>query len=271
MNNLESLLTAKSGDTLEYKPLIFDLNKDENQTVVSNLFSTGKIHRVVDDYQEQVKELFQIDNPPLIFDKNFNQLFDAQWQKLVGEGPLAERGRWVYFPWSATLVHVLKDDEFQKVRTARNRELITEAEQKKFYTKVVGVAGMSVGSSVVLAIILQGGARHIKLADHDRMALSNLNRIRSGIQFLGLPKVEMTAQQIYEVNPYAEVEIFPEGLTAENMDSFFDGLDIMIDEIDNLAAKYLIREQAKKRRLAVVMAAGPRIELSMTRRRLRNG
>ena len=39
------------------------------------------------------------------------------------------------------------------------------------------------------------------------------------------------------------------------MSQFCDGLDIIIDEIDNLAVKFLIREEAKRRRLPVLMAA----------------
>ncbi len=78
------------------------------------------------------------------------------------------------------------------------------------------------------------------------------------MQNLGLLKTEMTARQIYEINPYATVELYSEGLTLENIEQFFEGppkLDIVIDEIDNLAVKYLIRERAKKHRIAVVMAA----------------
>ena len=72
---------------------------------------------------------------------------------------------------------------------------------------------------------------------------------------LGVPKVEVTAREIYETNPYANVRIFSDGLTPKNIGRFFSGLDIVIDELDNLAVKYLIREQAKRHRIAVVMAA----------------
>ena len=68
----------------------------------------------------------------------------------------------------------------------------------------------------------------------------------------------MTARQIYEINPYARVEVFPLGLTEKNIEKFFKGppkLDIMIDELDNLAIKYLVRKQAKKNRVPVLMGA----------------
>jgi hypothetical protein len=150
---------------------------------------------------------------------------------------------------------VLPEADFQLVRTARNRNLITKEEQEKFYNATIGIGGLSVGNSVALAIVLQGGGRHIKLADLDRLALSNTNRVKAGVENLGLLKVVVTARQIYEINPYAKVEIFTDGLTPKNIGRFFKGLDIVIDELDNLAVKYLIREYAKKHRLAVVMAA----------------
>jgi hypothetical protein len=169
--------------------------------------------------------------------------------------PLEEHGRWAYYPWLGALVHVLPEADFELVRTARNQNLITRDEQKKFYNATIGIAGLSVGSSVAAAIALQGGGRRIRMADHDRLALTNTNRIRAGVQNLGLRKTEMIARQIYEMNPYAKVEIFSDGLSPENIGRFFAGLDIVIDEIDNLAMKFLIRDHAKKNRIAVVMGA----------------
>jgi hypothetical protein len=95
----------------------------------------------------------------------------------------------------------------------------------------------------------------MKLADMDRLALSNTNRVLAGADRLGLLKVESTARALYEINPYAEIELFPEGLSKENIGSFFDGLSVVVDEIDNLSVKYLIREQALAHRVAVVMGA----------------
>lgn len=237
------------------KPQIFDLTKQADKQKLLQLFRKHKINTVIDGYREQLIELFAINHPRLyntkIFDAEAKQYCAEQAKKL----PLQQQGVWVYFPWSSTLVHILADKNFQKVRAARNRNLITEQEQDKFYNSTVGIAGLSVGNSVALAIILQGGARHIKLADHDKLELSNTNRIRGSISHLGLSKVEMTARQIYEIDPYAKIEIFKDGLTPKNIDRFFFGVDVIIDEIDNLAVKHLIRQKAKKYRTPVVMAA----------------
>lgn len=255
---IEKFIEEKVKASTESKPRIFDLQKEKDLVELSELIDKNKIQHIADDYEEQQKEYFQVMNPSLVYVPGFEEKFQEYLKALQEKTPLKQHGRWVYFPWISTLVHLLEDDAFQRVRTARNRNLINEDEQKKFYNATVGIAGLSVGNSIALAIVLQGGARRLRLADYDRLALSNINRVRAGTENLGVLKVEVTARQIYALNPYAEIELFPEGLTQESIARFFEGppkLDIVIDELDNLAIKLLIREQAKKHKLAVVMGA----------------
>ncbi len=251
---MEQLLKDKA-DVSHLKPVFYKLGNEEDQKKVAELISQGKIQFSIDDYEEEQLELFGVKNPTLVYTPDFKKLFSDYFAKLQSDRSLSYDGNWVYFPWSSKIVHILAEDDYQLVRTARNKNLINQAEQDKFYNSTVGIGGLSVGSSVAFALVLQGGAKHIKLADMDRMALSNTNRILMGVDNLGILKVEMAARRIYEINPYATVELFPEGLNKESIERFFDGLDIVIDELDNLAVKYLIREQAKKHKIAVVMAA----------------
>lgn len=251
---IEDIIQEKR-DQFEFNPEILNLSLQSDLKKIKKLLNSGKIRFTVDDYKEQLRELFGIQNPSLTVTPNFEHEFSEYYLDLEKKSPIFKMGRWIYYPWMFSAVHVLNDKDFQVVRTARNKNLINSKEQEKFYNSTVGIAGLSVGNSVALAIVLQGGAKHIKIADHDVLALSNTNRIRTSIRNLGLKKTVMTARQIYEMNPYAKVELFSEGLNPENIKTFFNGLDIVIDEIDNLSVKYLIREQAKKRKIAVVMAA----------------
>ena len=250
-DQIDKLLEAKVGST----PLFFDMGKPADVDRLNELFAEGGIRRVSDDYKEQLLELFGVLNPPLVYAPDFKDKFEAYCEGLKKKGDLRRQGNWVYFPWSSTLVHILEEKDFQSVRTARNKNLIDKEEQERFYNCTVGIAGLSVGSSVALAIAMGGGAKHMKLADMDKLALSNTNRILTGVDNLGVAKVELAARKIYEINPYAQVELFPDGITKDNIERFFDGLSIVIDEIDSLAFKYLIRVEAKKCGIAVVMAA----------------
>lgn len=254
---LERAIIAKSYQTADSLPLIFNLQNPEDRKRVSALLYDQKANHVVDDYEEQLREYFQVTNPSLVYTPDFEIKFQ-EYKKEDGKRiPLWQQGRWVHFPWNSTLAHILELNAFHQVRTARNQNLITKEEQKKFSSAVIGIAGLSVGNSIALSIVLQGGGGHMRLADNDRLALSNTNRVRAGIESLGITKTEVTARQIYAINPYAKLELLPEGLTQENIARFFEGspkLDIVIDEIDNLGVKFLIREYAKKLRIPVIMA-----------------
>ncbi len=255
---MKATLRRLEDKEFEFKPVIFDLSRKTDQARVRRLIATYKIKRTADDYDEQLRELFGIKNPRKVYTPEFEKEFLEYYSSLESKRPLWQHGKWVFYPWLFTLVHVVGETDFQIVRTARNRNLISDAEQKKFHDVVVGIGGLSVGNSIALAIALQGGAKHMRLADNDRLALTNTNRIRAGIQNLGISKIVLTARQIYELNPYADVDIMPEGITPKNIKKFFTGphpLDIVIDEMDNLAIKVLLREESRRRRIPLITAA----------------
>lgn len=252
---MEEALDALRKTAVASTPELFDLSVESDAVRFADLLRSRVITQISDDFEEQQRELFGIQNPSKVYAPGFKEAFEVHWKALAAERPLHAHGRWVYFPWRSLAAHILPEADYRLVRTARNQNLITKEEQEKFYNARIGIAGLSVGSSVAIALALGGGAKRMKLADMDRLALTNTNRVLAGADRLGMLKVEMAARTIYEINPYAELELHSEGLTPENVASFVEGLDVMIDEIDNLAVKYLIRQETKKRRIPVVMAA----------------
>jgi len=252
-------LRRSANQTRESKPAFFKLSRKKDREKVLQLLEEGSVQHVVDDYEEQQRELFQVKNPTKVYTETFEEEFQTYYAGLQERHPIEYHGTWVYFPWISSLSHILEEDDFYHVRTARNRNLITQEEQDKFYNSVIGIGGLSVGNSIVLSLVLMGGAKHLRIADFDELALSNTNRVRAGVQNLGTPKITVTAQQVYTLNPYATVEVFKSGIQEKNIERFFNGggkkLDVMIDELDNLAVKYRVREFAKKYRVPIVMAA----------------
>lgn len=238
-----------------WKPKIFKLKSKINQKKIGQLLKEKKIQHVSDDYEEQQLELFGVKNPSLVYTPDYKKKFQEYYKNLQENKPIWQNGNWVFFPWNSSLVHILPEEDFWLVRTNRNKNLISKEEQDKYYNATVGIGGLSVGSSVAYALVLQGGPKRIKLADMDRLALSNTNRILSGVENLGVLKVEMAARMIYQINPYAKIELFPEGLTEKNIEKFCRDLDVIIDELDSFPIKYLIREQCKKYGIPLVQAA----------------
>lgn len=231
------------------KPIIFD----PHNKPLAEIKRENTPERIVDAYREQLEDLFLIRNPRYRFEKNYADALAAFIKAECGDRPLEECGAWVYFPWNKTLVHYLSDKDHQEIRTARNRNIITETEQERFYDCTVGVAGLSVGSHGALTIALMGGSRTIKLADPDTISPTNLNRMRFDFTQVGLNKGEAIAQYIYQLNPYANIELYTDGITSENIDRFLDGLDILVEELDDIGMKVNMREGAKQRGIPVVM------------------
>jgi molybdopterin/thiamine biosynthesis adenylyltransferase len=174
---------------------------------------------------------------------------------------MEDYGVWVYYPWSDRLVHLLDEEEFVSMRTNRNVYKITPEERDILGRQIVGVVGLSVGQSVSVTMAMERGFGEIRLADFDLLELSNLNRIRTGVQSLGLPKVVIVAREIKEIDPFLKVTCFNDGLTEENMDRFFTeggNLNVIVDECDGLDIKILLRHKAKSLGIPVVMDASDR-------------
>ena len=162
-------------------------------------------------------------------------------------------------------MHVLPEDAFIEVRTNRNRDKITREETAALKGKTVGIAGLSVGQTTAIALAMEQGCGRLKLADFDVIELSNLNRIRCSLDQLELPKWVVAARTIAEFDPYIELEVFEDGVTQDNVASFVEGCDVVVDACDSLSAKALLRLEAKRQKRPLVMDTNDRGMLDIER------
>ena len=167
-----------------------------------------------------------------------------------------DKGVWVYYPWRNAAVHTLNEETYLRLRTARNRNLIRPEEQKKYHDSRVAIAGLSVGSSALSVLVATGGPCHIKLADPDILEITNLNRIRGTLLDVGLLKVDIAARAAWEVDPFLDLELWPQGITGDTAEKFLTEplVDVFIDEMDNIEMKFASRALCKKFGIPVVMA-----------------
>lgn len=172
-------------------------------------------------------------------------------------------GTWVHFPWEAKIVHLLDRDDYFDVITNRNQEKLTRTEQERLRTKRVGAMGLSVGGEAAVTVAQEHLCGEIRLADFDRLDLSNLNRLGAGCDELGHNKALLVARRIAKIDPYLDVILYQEGVTESNLDAFLEGLDLLLEECDGLAMKWTVRKRARERGLNVVFAADERGFLSV--------
>jgi len=171
---------------------------------------------------------------------------------------LDEPGRWVYYPWRRTVVWVLGPAAFRRLRLDRNRNKIAPAEQAQLGCLKIGVVGLSVGHAIAHTLALEGACGELRLADHDHLELSNLNRVPASLLDVGINKAVVTARRIAELDPYLRVEVFTDGLTEKTMPPFLDGLDLLIEECDSLDMKVRVRQEARSRGIPVLMETSDR-------------
>lgn len=226
--------------------------KKKDQALADFITAYNPTH-IIDKYEEMLDELFLVRNPRFKFEPDHKKDFGEFLNSHKGGADLVDAGEWVFFPWNSILLHVLPEDMHFEVRTARNKNLITKDEQEKLYDAVIAIAGLSVGSHPALTMVMMGMSREIHIADNDEISASNLNRIRYDYTKIGEKKCDVVKELIYQMNPYADVKAYSEGVTNDNVDEFLKGVDILIEEVDHLETKISLRLEAKKRGIPVVM------------------
>jgi hypothetical protein len=243
---------------LIYKPSILDLKSVTDSQTIYELKKQPFL-KVFDTLKDQLKELIKLRNP---HKKMTLDEYDIEIDKILKDQTLEQYGNWIYYEWSHTLVHTLDEEEFIEVRTSRNQYKITKQERDLLAQKKIGVVGLSVGQSIALTLAIERACGELRLADFDTLELSNLNRIRTGIHNLGIPKVIIAAREIAEIDPYIKVVLFDNGLTESNMEAFFgsgtEKLDILVEVCDGLDIKVISRYRARSLGIPVVMDTNDR-------------
>src|SRR6056297_512985 len=193
--NLKDTLTAaKQNDLTNWRPQFFRIDSFLAQSEFIKLVEEN-CPMVTDDIKSQLTELVKARNPKKKLKQT--EVDHAISDHLQGTD-IDQYGLWVYYPWSNRLVHLLPEDEFIEVRTNRNHYKISPAEEKILSNKKVGLIGLSVGQSVAVTMAMERGFGELRLADFDSLELTNLNRIRTGVHNLGVPKVISVAREILE-------------------------------------------------------------------------
>lgn len=237
------------------KPII--LYEGKNTLVDLEKIKKNKpIWKVSDIFKSQLKELFEVTHPQLKQSPNFKKKLSEFIKKRKGGNEKTLYGNWIYFPWSGNLIHVVAEEEYNTLRTNRNKNLITEKEQKELLEFTIGIVGLSVGNGIALGLAYSGIGNTMKLAEPDRLETSNLNRVRAGLHQVGISKIEVTASQVYEINPYAKLIAFPKGLNGSTLNKFVTGKPepkIIFEAIDDFEMKVRLRLEARQARVPVVM------------------
>lgn len=118
-------------------------------------------------------------------------------------------------------------------RLARNYGFWSAAEQQALLSADVAVAGVG-GDGYLLGLsLVRMGVGKLRIADPEVFEAENVNRVPGAIQpNLGRPKVDCFFEDALAINPSLKLEVLSDGINADNVASFLDGADLVVDETE---------------------------------------
>jgi molybdopterin-synthase adenylyltransferase len=133
------------------------------------------------------------------------------------------------------------------LRYLRNFSALDLPEQVKICRSSVLICGCGGLGGVLINLLVRLGVGFLRVVDGDAFAPSNLNRQwLCDTQRLSQPKARVAQQQVRAINPLVEVEAFPELLDETNAHELLQGMDLVLDALDNLPGRFLLADSARR-------------------------
>ena len=117
--------------------------------------------------------------------------------------------------------------------------------QEKLKRAKVFIAGAGGLGSPISTYLVAAGVGTIRIVDHDRVELSNLNRqVLHGDEDVGRKKSDSALEKLKRLNKGVQIEPIKEMITAANVSKLVAGFDAIVDAMDNLPTRYLLNKAA---------------------------
>jgi molybdopterin/thiamine biosynthesis adenylyltransferase len=138
-----------------------------------------------------------------------------------------------------------------------NRQIILpefgEEGQKKLRLAQVLVAGVGGLGSPVAVYLACAGIGRLILADSESVELSNLNRqILHWEEDVGERKVASGTRKLIKLNSTVAVNPRVTRITAENVMELLDGVDLVVDCLDNMETRFIVNEACFQKRIPFI-------------------
>jgi len=128
--------------------------------------------------------------------------------------------------------------------------------QKKIRKAKVCVLGLGgLGSPTVMRLVAMG-VGYLRIVDRDVVSRSDLHRqTLYDVDHLGVPKVEVAGKKLCRLNPDVDLDPIPASLNSRNVDSFLQGVDIVVDGFDRIGPRYIVNRACQKLKIPYIFGA----------------
>ena len=151
-------------------------------------------------------------------------------------------------------------------RFERQSLIIGEAATKLLSEKKVALFGVGGVGSYAAEALARCGVGYIEIIDNDTVSESNINRQLCALtSTVGIPKVEVVANRLRDINPDIHVCARQEFFLPENSCDFdFSSYDFVIDAIDTVSAKLEIAVKCSELNIPLISCMGTGNKLDPT-------
>ncbi|MBU1001062.1 MAG: sulfur carrier protein ThiS adenylyltransferase ThiF [Proteobacteria bacterium] len=120
----------------------------------------------------------------------------------------------------------------------------------------IGIAGAGgLGSNCAMHLVRSGFVRLV-IADFDTVEPSNLNRQFYFLKQVGLAKVDALSENLWAINPDAQITAHNLRLNKDNAPELFAHCDVVVEALDDPAAKKMLAEAMLMQDKLFVAASG---------------
>lgn len=141
-------------------------------------------------------------------------------------------------------------------RFIRNIPAISPEEQSLLRSKSAVIIGCGGLGGYIAELLARAGLGRLSLVDGDCFEETNLNRQLYALpENLGLSKARCAAERVKSIDESIDVSCFEEFFSSENAEKILHGADIVMDALDNVAARLALEEECAKRGLWLIHGA----------------
>jgi len=145
---------------------------------------------------------------------------------------------------------VLTPEEVERYGRQIMVEGFGEEGQEKLKRAKVFVAGAGGLGSPISTYLTAAGVGTIRIVDHDRVELSNLNRqVLHWGEDIGKRKVDSVLEKLKRLNKGVKIEATKELITEATVSQLVAGFDVIVDAMDNLPTRYLLNKAALEKNI----------------------
>lgn len=140
-----------------------------------------------------------------------------------------------------------------EARYSRNKELISEDEQRKLADYTVAVIGLGGLGGHISEQLARLGIGTLVLIDADKVDESNLNRQLFATEVsIGQLKAEAARERLAKVNSNVNLKCYSAYFDESSASQLLSGVDIVVDAVDNITTRFVLQKICKDLNLPLV-------------------